>query len=99
MSRFISVLVFVLLIGCANGRANIDPSISDDLINISKALSEGKSVLEALGEVKPWRKDDLYGSIRIYKSKKRKKIKIYEKDFLYNNFIISNFMYYRFLAK
>ena len=53
MSKFIGVLTFVLLIGCANGNSNIDPSISDDLINISKALSEGKSVLEALGEVKP----------------------------------------------
>ena len=53
MSRFISVLFFVLIIGCANGNTNIDSSISDDLINISKALSEGKSVLEALGEVKP----------------------------------------------
>ena len=53
MRKFIGVLVFVLLIGCVNGSTNIDPSISDDLINISKALSEGKSLLEALGEVKP----------------------------------------------
>ena len=66
MSKFIGVLTFVLLIGCVNGNSNIDPSISDDLINISKALSEGKSVLEALGEVKPWKKDNLYGSINIY---------------------------------
>ena len=53
MSKFIGVLTFVLLIGCANGNSNIDPSVSDDLINISKALSEGKSILESLGEVKP----------------------------------------------
>ena len=53
MRKLIGVLTCVLLIGCANGNSNIDPSISDDLINISKALSEGNSVLEALGEVKP----------------------------------------------
>jgi len=53
MKRFVDILVFILLIGCANGNSNIDPSISDDLIEISKSLSEGKSILEALGEVKP----------------------------------------------
>ena len=53
MRRLVCILVLVLLVGCASGNSNIDPSISDDLINISKALSEGKSILESLGEVKP----------------------------------------------
>ena len=33
MRKFIGVMAFVLLIGCANGNSNIDFSISDDLIN------------------------------------------------------------------
>ena len=66
MRKLACILVLVLLVGCASGNSNIDPSISDDLINISKALSEGKSILESLGEVKPWKKDNLYGSINIY---------------------------------
>ena len=53
MRRLVCILVLVLLVGCASGNSNIDPSISDDLINISKALSEGKSISEALGTVKP----------------------------------------------
>ena len=52
MGKFACILFLVLLVGCASGNSNIDPSISDDLINISKALSEGKSISEALGTVK-----------------------------------------------
>tara|TARA_Y100000590_G_scaffold361624_1_gene418375 strand:+ start:426 stop:584 length:159 start_codon:yes stop_codon:yes gene_type:complete len=46
------ILIFFLLTNCTNGTSKIDPTISDDLLNISKALSEGKSVSEALGTVK-----------------------------------------------
>ena len=43
----------ILLIGCAtNGTSNIDPSVWEDLSNISEALLEGKSYSEALSEVK-----------------------------------------------
>ena len=46
------ILMFFILSSCTNGTSKVDPSISDDLLNVSKALSEGKSVSEALGTVK-----------------------------------------------
>ena len=53
LKKLLGILVIVLLTGCANGKTSkVDPSISDDLLNISKALSEGKSISEALGTVK-----------------------------------------------
>ena len=52
MKKILLLLSLIFLVSCAGQTSKVDPSISDDLINISKALSEGKSILEALGEVK-----------------------------------------------
>ena len=53
MKYLLIVIIFIFLTGCAtNGTSNIDPTLWDDLLNISKALNEGKSYSEALGEVK-----------------------------------------------
>ena len=52
MKKLLVVFMFFILSSCTNGTSKVDPSITDDLLNISKALSEGKSVSEALGTVK-----------------------------------------------
>ncbi len=52
MKKILFLLILIFLVSCASQNSTIDPSVSDDLINISKALSEGKSISEALGEVK-----------------------------------------------
>ena len=52
MKKLLVVLMFFILSSCTNGTSKVDPSITDDLLNVSKALSEGKSVSEALGTVK-----------------------------------------------
>ena len=47
------ISLLILLTSCAtNGTSNIDPSVWEDLSNISEALLEGKSYSEALSEVK-----------------------------------------------
>ena len=51
-SPLYSLISFFILSSCTNGTSKVDPSITDDLLNVSKALSEGKSVSEALGTVK-----------------------------------------------
>ena len=44
--------MIILLNNCSNNRRAIDPTVWDDIFDVSQELGKGKSISEALGTVK-----------------------------------------------
>ena len=49
---FILLILLIFLINCSGTGRTVDPTVWDDIFDVSQELGKGKSVSEALGSIK-----------------------------------------------